>query len=207
MNKGNHPSYSGSKNSQYGSIWIHRGCENKKIRPENFESYQNDGWEKGRRIKETLASRYKHSLVCVKCSSTFLSKTLSRTKCLSCANSDNGKIPAQRGTHAGWHNRRGESSYPEKYFETLFEKESIHGWSREHKVGRWFIDFAFLEKKIALEIDGRQHDDRVELDKLKDNHLIMNGWDVIRIRWYNPVTESNKEKLYKQVLPLLDKLR
>lgn len=107
----------------------------------------------------------------------------------------------ERGTHSGWHNRRGEPSYPEKYFISLFENESITGWIREKKVGRWFIDFAFDSKMVAVEIDGRQHEDsdRKKSDEEKDLFLAQSGWTVIRIKWSNPSTEKGKNILYPQI--------
>ena len=41
----------GEKNSQYGTCWITKNNENKKIKKENLETYLNDGWVKGRFIK------------------------------------------------------------------------------------------------------------------------------------------------------------
>ena len=49
------------------------------------------------------------------------------------------------------------------------------------------VGFAFIDKKVALEIDGRTHDD-VEIinkDKRKDNFLKSKGWQVYRIKWIN----------------------
>jgi very-short-patch-repair endonuclease/predicted Zn-ribbon and HTH transcriptional regulator len=105
------------------------------------------------------------------------------------------------GTHKGWAARTKEPSYPEKYFISLFENENIVDWVRELKVERWFIDFAFSDKMIALEIDGRQHEDpeRKASDEIKDARLIELGWKVIRIKWYNPVNEKNKKLLYPQI--------
>ena len=41
----------GEKNSQYGTCWITKDKENKKIKKENLEQYINLGWSKGRFIK------------------------------------------------------------------------------------------------------------------------------------------------------------
>jgi very-short-patch-repair endonuclease/uncharacterized Zn ribbon protein len=104
------------------------------------------------------------------------------------------------GKFVGWKSRKDkEPSYPEKYFISLFENEHIIGWERDHKIGRWFIDFAFINKKLALEIDGKQHEERKEQDKIKDDFLINNGWKVFRVKWYNPINENNKEKIYKEI--------
>lgn len=41
----------GSNNSQYGTCWITKNDNNKKIKKENLEIYLNDGWIKGRKLK------------------------------------------------------------------------------------------------------------------------------------------------------------
>lgn len=109
----------------------------------------------------------------------------------------------QEGRCLSWKSRKNlEPSYPEQYFIDLFKNENISGWEREYKVGPYFIDFAFIDKKIALEIDGKQHwlnEDRIEKDKKKDILLKQEGWKVIRIKWFNPVNELNRQKLYPQI--------
>lgn len=217
-------SYSGNKNSQFGTTWVRRDSAVKKIKKDELEIYLNDGWKPGRiepkTDKEKLALRHKRYVkrssftrMCDNCGKQFLGKLYQKNCSKECSKWQSGKNAAAtmkaNGTNSGWHTRKGESSYPEKYFEELFRKENISGWVREKKVGRWFIDFAFEEKKIAVEIDGRQHDDlnRSNSDQLKDKYLTGNGWTVKRIKWFNPVTESNKEKLYVQIRKLLGELK
>jgi len=147
------------------------------------------------------------------CNAEFLTTIIKKKYCsLTCANKHCNTTPEARlhareaqlrviaeGRHKGWSARTKAPSYPEQYFIDLFNNEQITGWIREHKEGSWFIDFAFIDKKIALEIDGSQHKNRKDKDLLKDTYLIENGWTVIRINWFNPVIESNKLKLYSQI--------
>lgn len=82
--------------------------------------------------------------------------------------------------------RKTSMSYPEKLF---LNKIIELGWDKkylienEKSVYPYFIDFAFNNEKIAIEIDGSQHllPDRIESDKKKDELLLENGWKVIRI--------------------------
>jgi very-short-patch-repair endonuclease len=77
-----------------------------------------------------------------------------------------------------------EMSYPEKIAAKKLNELNIE-YVSEYKVGRYFIDFALLKDKIAIEIDGQQHElkDRKESDKNKDNFLKNIGWKVYRIKY------------------------
>lgn len=77
-------------------------------------------------------------------------------------------------------------SYPEKCFQKMLEDNGLdkkYLIYREYSVFPYFIDFAFINKKVAVEIDGSQHleEDRKNRDNEKDALLISNGWRVIRI--------------------------
>ena len=41
---------SGSKNSQYGTCWINKSSENKKINKERLQKYVSEGWNPGRKM-------------------------------------------------------------------------------------------------------------------------------------------------------------
>lgn len=82
--------------------------------------------------------------------------------------------------------KRNEPSYPEKCFikfleESEYDKKYLI--EREYPVFPYYIDFAFVDSKVAVEIDGSQHvldEERVKRDKDKDNVLVSNGWRVLR---------------------------
>lgn len=202
-----HPSYTGNRNSQFDTVWVYRGETAKKISSTDVESCLLDGWKRGRKPKSDPKPRKMVTLTCTRCGTSFDRRAADRELCPKCVRSDVGKIAAQRGTHAGWHYRKGETSYPERYLENVLNQEQITGWTREKKVGRWFIDFAFEQKKIAVEMDGRQHAERLDQDKKKDEYLTSQGWKVIRIKWFNPRTEQGKQQLHPQIQSLLHYLR
>jgi very-short-patch-repair endonuclease len=78
-------------------------------------------------------------------------------------------------------------SYPEKLFQNLVEKNELakkYDIVREYSFFPFFIDFAFVNIKLAVEIDGSLHwkdSVRVQKDKEKDELLISNNWKVYRI--------------------------
>lgn len=80
--------------------------------------------------------------------------------------------------------RKTNLSHPEKRFIDAISKHAGKFLIvRERSVFPYFIDFAFENEKVAVEIDGSQHlqEDRQIKDKEKDAHLIANGWRVYRI--------------------------
>lgn len=89
-----------------------------------------------------------------------------------------------------WNN---EPSYPEKFFMKVIENEfNDKKHEREYNVGKYSIDFAWIDKKLAIEIDGAQHkkEEYRERDAKKDKLLIENGWKVLRIDWDNMVNDT-----------------
>jgi very-short-patch-repair endonuclease len=72
----------------------------------------------------------------------------------------------------------------------LLHVHRIGGWTANYPVlirGQWyFIDIAFVAARLAVEIDGRLHeDDRsiFERDRYRQNDLVRAGWRVLRFTW------------------------
>lgn len=78
-------------------------------------------------------------------------------------------------------------SYPETWFMRMIESENIDSsYIREYKFFTFSLDFAWIDKKIAVEVDGRFHkisDYQKDCDTRKDALLSENGWHVLRIDW------------------------
>ena len=70
----------------------------------------------------------------------------------------------------------------------------------QHRIYRYCVDFANIEEKIYLEIDGEQHysDNRiVEHDKRRTQKLTELGWNGYRLRWSEFKKLSEDEKRSK----------
>ena len=96
-----------------------------------------------------------------------------------------------------------------KYAEKVFlnkikdiEYDKKYKIEREKSVFPFYIDFAFIEQKLAIEIDGSQHllPDRVLSDERKDTFLKENGWIIVRF------TASEVIKNVDLVISKLDSL-
>jgi very-short-patch-repair endonuclease len=108
------------------------------------------------------------------------------------------------GNHNGWATRSKLSpSFPERVVIGILEELNIQ-LERELKIGKWFIDFADINRKIAIEIDGRQHNlpDRKISDANKDAFLINQGWQVHRIPW-KKLTKDSREELKNKIVEIL----
>lgn len=86
-----------------------------------------------------------------------------------------------------WNN---EPSYPEKWFMKMLKNEfnliENKDYVREKSFHRFSLDFAWPERKLCIEIDGKQHftdQKQMERDKRKDELLKKEGWKEMRIKW------------------------
>ena len=64
---------------------------------------------------------------------------------------------------------------------------------RHHPLSELVLDFACLERRVAIEIDGRAHDvgDRPERDLRRDAYLRSRGFEVLRIPAAFVLTDLN----------------
>lgn len=96
-----------------------------------------------------------------------------------------------KGKTFGWestHNKilKNGGTDSELYFESLLKGANITGYVRElivrtGKQGRYSIDFAFPEQKLAIELDGDSHLCRKKHDEKRDVFLTSLGWKVKRV--------------------------
>jgi len=62
---------------------------------------------------------------------------------------------------------------------------------RQHPIGRYISDFACLEHKLIIEIDGGQHAERTAYDAARDAFLRRCGYRVLRY-WNNQVLQETE---------------
>jgi very-short-patch-repair endonuclease len=72
-----------------------------------------------------------------------------------------------------------------------------HRFRRRHPIGRYIADFACLDKKCVIELDGGQHQDQVSYDERRPLFLQEQGWQVLRF-WNNDVL-NNLEAVLSRV--------
>lgn len=87
-----------------------------------------------------------------------------------------------------WWNSRSKCkrSYAEEWIKHILETEvKDNTFIEEYHIGRWFLDFAWPNKMIYIEIDGEQHEwvERKKNDEEKDNYCKELGWKCLRLKW------------------------
>ncbi len=112
------------------------------------------------------------------------------------------KISHKNGKHPGWsfiNNDINRRSYPEKWFikNVLKKYEFYSKYIIKEKLpySKYFLDFALLDMKIDIEIDGQQHfrtDDAIIHDIERDRFMLSNDWRIYRIAWLEIVKNPNE---------------
>jgi very-short-patch-repair endonuclease len=101
-----------------------------------------------------------------------------------------------------WENKSsGKMSYLEKwFFENVILKYDLnkkYDIINEYAFFPYFIDFAFTNIKLAVEMDGASHfkngEERFKHDLKKDEFLLSQNWKVFRIA-YNELTEEKVQE-------------
>ena len=60
---------------------------------------------------------------------------------------------------------------------------------RQHPIGKYIADFACIEQKIVIELDGGQHQEQLVYDEQRSAFLRAQGWQVVRF-WNNDVLNN-----------------
>ena len=114
--------------------------------------------------------------------------------------SDSLKKAHKEGRHPGWKhiNENNKRSYPEKCFSEILKDLNLYKKYliiEQFSVNKYFLDFAIIDLKIDIEIDGQQHfrtKESILKDDLRDRFLKNNGWKVYRIAWLEILNKREK---------------
>ncbi len=81
-------------------------------------------------------------------------------------------------------------SAAERQCHRLLREAGITGWRVNVPVlvegQRYYLDVAFSRVRLAIEIDGRLHEDDPQIfenDRIRQNRLVLHGWRVLRFTW------------------------
>ncbi|MBO4690544.1 MAG: endonuclease domain-containing protein [Paludibacteraceae bacterium] len=85
----------------------------------------------------------------------------------------------------------------------LRNKQLGHRFRRQQIVDDYIVDFVCLEKQLVIEVDGKYHADgeQRELDALREDILISNGYRIIRFT--NEEVTNNIDQVIENIKKLL----
>jgi very-short-patch-repair endonuclease len=98
--------------------------------------------------------------------------------------------------------RSGMTDAEQRLWSSLRGKQLFgHKFRRQHPVGPYIADFACVEMKLVVELDGGQHQEQVAYDERRTAFMRMHGWTVLRF-WNNDVL-GNLEGVLATVIDAL----
>lgn len=80
------------------------------------------------------------------------------------------------------------ASAAERKLIAVLRGAGITGWRQQHLVGGYELDLAFLDHRVAVEVDGwAWHSDVAAFrnDRQRQNSLVLAGWTVLRFTWHD----------------------
>ncbi len=82
-------------------------------------------------------------------------------------------------------NHSSKESWLEKTMDQALKDSKIIGYIREYQKELYSYDFAFLDVKLDIEVDGQTHEqEKVKLiDTERDRLALLDGWTVLRFTW------------------------
>ena len=68
-------------------------------------------------------------------------------------------------------------------------RRDYYKFRRQQPIGPYIVDFACLEKRLIIELDGGQHAEQLEYDSERDAWLCEQGFTVLRF-WNNDALQN-----------------
>jgi very-short-patch-repair endonuclease len=99
--------------------------------------------------------------------------------------------------------RRDATDVERRLWRALRENDLPWKLRRQHPIGRRIVEFACPERKLAIELDGGQHDAQAVADDERSAELARHGYRVIRF-WNSEVLE-NLEGVIERIRSELEK--
>ena len=187
-------------------MYNHRKQHSNKVGKSKFAGYHpiiNANCKYCNKICKTNSALVFHEKYCKENPNREIYKSHKHTEETKIRLSKSMKLAIKEGRAKGWasskQNKNG-MSYPEIWFEKVINNEfKDKNYEYNKQFFKYKLDFAWVDKKKCIEIDGQQHQTnpiQAQSDKRKDTKLLENGWQVLRISW-KEMFNSPKEWIEK----------
>jgi BirA family biotin operon repressor/biotin-[acetyl-CoA-carboxylase] ligase len=101
--------------------------------------------------------------------------------------------------------RRGMTESERKLWAGLRGEQLGVKFRRQHPLGHYIADFACLDPKLIVELDGSQHQAQEDYDARRDNFLRAQGFEVLRFGSNDPFL--NLDGVLQSIVDRLEGLR
>ena len=98
---------------------------------------------------------------------------------------------------------RRNSTKPEALLWAQLRDRRLNGYKfrRQHPIGPFFADFACIEHRLVIDLDGESHDWTYERDAARERFLARDGYRVLRIA--NEEVRTNLDGVVRTILNAL----
>lgn len=199
---------------------LHKKYDEGILTPHNLGKYKDNNFfinktkEKNIKTDDKRFSKIRKCVICGKDFTVLKRANGSYSRTTTCSDECHHKLTSNRskeimnkliseGKHIGWQSRN-IISYPEQFWMKVLENNNIdykhNFFIKKH---HYFLDF-FINinnKKIDLEIDGKQHkyENRLYHDIERDKNLKKDGYIIYRVEWNSINTEDGSEKMRNKI--------
>jgi very-short-patch-repair endonuclease len=89
---------------------------------------------------------------------------------------------------------RKDSTDAERWLWQRLRNRELLGWKfrRQHPIGCYIVDFACIERKLIIELDGSQHAESQTADSERSEYLEDKGFQILRF-WNNDVLVRGRQ--------------
>ena len=105
-------------------------------------------------------------------------------------------MPAPRSHATARHLRRAATEVEGRLWAALRSRQHGFKFRRQHPVPPFTVDFACIEARVVVELDGGQHGSG--MDAARDAQLVAMGWLVLR--YWNSDVAANVEGVLADIL-------
>lgn len=88
-------------------------------------------------------------------------------------------------------------------WDELRKLKPMYKFSRQIKIGNYFVDFCCRQYRLAIEVDGESHSRRLEEDEARDGAIREQGYEVVH--FHNDEVIRHSETVIERILSALEK--
>lgn len=97
--------------------------------------------------------------------------------------------------------RQVDNAAEARIWHRLRNRQLGHKFRRQHPIGSYFADFACLELKLVVEIDGSQHNGS-PYDEIRNKDMMALGWSIARF-WFADCLQDT-ETVLETIAAIID---